>query len=317
MRAIGGELELRENNHQSYFTDSGRSSLKLFIRSKKNSKKKYLIPDFLCEVIETVLKEASAEYAFYHILDDLTIDSESVKNKEYDVLYVINYFGDYMDLSNLEWEEKILIEDNVFMYNFENRTHAKYWYAFNSFRKITVLAEGSLVKTTLEIDDNLIEQGVAPFSDIKYEAKSIKYNYIHYGQGKETNYLKKFKEAENMLDNQKKIYNMSSNSLAKMITFHVDEEQKILKKRYDIMLTLFKKYAVVSTPAYYSFLILKIKNRDEIRRRLMAKNIFLAAHWTQGPIDNILYQELVSIPLFTMYNDEEFQYLAQAIKDVL
>jgi len=120
-----------------------------------------------------------------------------------------------------------------------------------------------------------------------------------------------------MLDNQKNIYNMSSNSLAKMITFHVDEEQKILKKRYAIMLTLFKIYALVSTPAYYYFLILKIKNKDEIKRRLMTKNIFLAVHWAQGSIDNILYQELVSIPLFTMYNDEEFQYLAQTIKDVL
>jgi len=194
MRAIGGKLELRENNHQSYFKDSGRSSLKLFIRTKKDSKKKYLIPDFLCEVIETVFKEALVEYAFYHILYDITIDSESVKNKEYDVLYVINYFGGYMDLSNLGWEEKILIEDNVFMYNFENRTHAKYWYVFNSFRKITVLAEGSLVKTTFKIDENLIAQGVAPFSDIKYEVKSIKHNYIHYGQGKETNYLKNLKK---------------------------------------------------------------------------------------------------------------------------
>ena len=53
MRLIGGELEAKNIKDNVYFTDSGRSSLRLFIRSGYQSKK-FLIPNYFCEVIENI-----------------------------------------------------------------------------------------------------------------------------------------------------------------------------------------------------------------------------------------------------------------------
>ena len=91
-RLIGGEMEIKQNNEHYYFTDSGRSSLKLFIRSGNNNKT-YLIPNFLCSVIEKTLIDEKVSFSFYHINQDLSIDFSSIQSKEFDVLYVIHYFG--------------------------------------------------------------------------------------------------------------------------------------------------------------------------------------------------------------------------------
>jgi hypothetical protein len=44
MRPIGGEIEFKLPEDSIYYTDSGRSSLRVFIRNHKNLK--YLIPNF-------------------------------------------------------------------------------------------------------------------------------------------------------------------------------------------------------------------------------------------------------------------------------
>lgn len=317
MRPIGGELELEQSSYSSYFTDSGRSSLRLFLRSGENAHKKYLLPDFFCEVIEKVFIEESIDYTFYKILDDLTIDIESIQDKEYDVFYVINYFGMYVDVSNVELEEKILLEDNVFMYDFSNRTNAKKWYAFNSFRKITVLADGSLVKTNLDIDEPLILNGVSKFSTVKQHAKDIKYQYIHNNQYTEVEYLREFSEGEKLLDNEQNIHQMSSSSIEKIFSIKTNEEHKVSKQRFEFLLSLFSEKSIFIEPLYYSFFILKVENRDEFRKKMMNKNIFLAIHWPKSSQNNVLYKHIISIPLFSNYTDNEFNYLVKSIKDIL
>jgi len=315
MRPIGGELECKSSPYKAYFTDSGRSSLRLFLRSYNNRLKKYLIPNFFCEIIEDVFKEESIEYEFYNILENLTIDTESIVNKNYDVFYIINYFGKEIDISILKLDDKILLEDNVFSYDFYNHNNAKYWYAFNSFRKITDVADGSLVKTNLAIEESLIFSMESPFVKIKYKAKDIKYNYIYNNKFIESDYLDKFVEAEILLNRQKNIYKMSYNSQEKLMRYN--SFQTIAKERYELLLKLFSDNSIDIQPTYYSFFILYLKNRNEFRTKMMKKNIFLAIHWSKSSQKNILYNNVISIPLFAHYSNEEFNYLIKSIKELI
>jgi len=315
MRAIGGELELKEFKEKVYFTDSGRSSLRLFLRSANHSEKKYLLPDFFCEVVEKIFKEEGVSYSFYHINEDLTFNTEEINSLKYDVLYVINYFGKYSELLAVNLEQKILLEDNVFFHDFYNYSDADNWYAFNSYRKVEVTADGSLIKTNMSINSNLILNKDSAFVSKKYEAKAIKYSYLHEKIFSENDYLTKFVAGESILDQQHEIYRMSAQSLYLITT--QKRTQRVREERFNTLKDSFKEYAIMDESSSYSFFIMHLKNRDDFRKKLMKKNIFLSVHWPLSTQKNSLYSSIISIPLFENYNNKEFNKLIKIMKEVL
>ena len=316
MRPIGGEIESNSIEENIYFTDSGRSSLRLFFKSGF-SDKKVLLPNYFCEVIEDVLKSENINYEFYNITEDLRVDVNSIENKQFDILYLINYFGIIQNIESLNLSEKIIIEDNVFSFDFKNNGNYKQWYGFNSFRKISSLSDGSLIKTNLSIDATLIVNKEADFVKTKDEAKHLKYQFIFDKLGDEQTYLTKFKKAENLLDEQNSIYSISNKSLYKLTNINQQVEQEVLKKRYQILSKFFDSYSLKLEQKEYSFFILKLEKRDELRKLLINKNIFLPIHWPQSSQENNLYSKLISIPLFSNYSDKEFKYMIGSIKEFL
>lgn len=315
MRSIGGELEVQENTFDVFFTDSGRSSIRLFLRSGSNNKKRYLLPDFFCEVIEKTFIEEKINYSFYKVFEDLSIDVNYINSVDYDVLYVINYFGKSIDLSLIDLKEKFLLEDNVFNFDFTNHKNIEKWYTFNSYRKISTLADGSLVKTNLKIDSSLIQKEEAKFIQEKYKAKNIKYLYINSQIKQESEYLKAFKNGEESIDMQKDIFSMSQRSLYLLINQPID--YKIREERFYILYKLFSRFAILSQSDEYSFFVMLVENRDYFRKNLMKKNIFLPIHWPKSSCANNLYEKIISIPLFENYSDEEFDYMINTIKEAL
>jgi hypothetical protein len=128
MKPIGGEIEFKLPEDSIYYTYSARSSLRVFIRKHKNLK--YLIPNFLCKVILNIFKQENCNFEFYEIKEDLSINMDSVWHKDFDIIYIINYLGVYQDLDVDLLKSKILIEDNVFFYDFENRYNFPRWFGF-------------------------------------------------------------------------------------------------------------------------------------------------------------------------------------------
>lgn len=314
MNPIGGELPVMLLSENIFFTDSGRSSLRLFIRSG-NQNKKFLIPDFLCDVIENILIQEKVTFEFYHISEDLTIDHSSVTNKLFDVFYTINYYGQLTNFNHLPLDEKIVVEDNVFLYDFENRNRFKNWFGFNSFRKISSLADGSLIKTNLDINTAQIKQIEADFIEKKYQAKNLKYNYLVYSKGEEKDYLRLFEDGENLLDKQRDIFLMSTLSTFQMMHHDIGAEQTISKKYYDFLYQKFPSYCLNTTVEFYSYFVMRISNRDDLRKYLFSKNIFLPIHWPQSTGKNTLYEEVISIPLFPKYSMDDIKYIATTIKE--
>jgi len=314
LRPFGGELELENLDENIYFTDSGRSSIRLFLRSGENNKKHYLLPNFFCEVIEEIFIQENVKYTFYPINEHLEIDKEFISKQNYDVLYVINYFGKYTNLDNLNLEDKNIIEDNVFFDDFSNRYNFKNWYAFNSFRKISSIADGSLAKTNMLIENELI-QNINTFSDMKYRAKDIKYKYLYNNEFSEKEYLELFNQAENLLDYQKDICKISDKSIYVLANQKIDMKKR--KERFDLLLKEFNEFSILDNVDCYSFFPILIEKRDMVRTKLVEKNIFLPIHWPKSTQDNFLYQNILSIPLFENYDDKIFNKLIYALKAIL
>ncbi|MDH6525573.1 hypothetical protein [Polynucleobacter sphagniphilus] len=314
MLPFGGELSLERSQLSYFFTDSGRSSLRLFCRNF--SDKKFLIPDFLCKVIVDVLIENNIDFDFYHIGGNLDISITNIQSKTFDVLYVINYFGSRNEkLFKLKLDEKILLEDNVFFMDFNNTYKAKNWFSFNSFRKVTALSEGSLIKTNLIIQDYRSHRQ-APYVIKKTQAKHLKFIYQEYSQGSESDYLRLFDGAEEELEQQNVIYAMSDYSQGLLLSFMriYEEEKRIRQENYTILNDELSEYALNIEHAEYSFFVFKSRRRDELRKYLFSKKIYLPIHWPIFNLDNPLYTELLSVPLFSNYSSENLKLISSYVK---
>ena len=223
---------------------------------------------------------------------------------------MINFFGINSDLTPLSFDTKTLIEDNVFQYNFKNNHNAKKWFAFNSFRKISPLTDGSLIKTNLKIDSSLIINEPAPYYTLKKKACSIKFAFLMENKFSEKEYLSLFQDGEKEIDKQKEIYSISNDSLNSL--FKEDYNiQDVLKKRYNKLIKTFE--TINLHPAYYSFFPLSISNKNAFFQEMKKKNIFLPNFWPKSSQNNNLYTNLVVIPLFYNYSDSEFNYILKQI----
>lgn len=151
MKYIGGESEARDGGLYSYITDSGRSSLRLILRSGLMGKK-FLLPDYLCKTVLNVFDELKVDYGFFKIKRDMSIDWSTVNNKRFDILYIINYLGKRCDIEKFKAKRNaVVIEDSVFSPVLQKPQSISVWAGFNSFRKISPLADGSIVKSTFKL----------------------------------------------------------------------------------------------------------------------------------------------------------------------
>ena len=63
-----------------------------------------------------------------------------------------------------------------------------------------------------------------------------------------------------------------------------------------------------------SFFIIKVSNRNKLRKYLCDRQIYLPVHWVHNEVHNDLYQQLLSIPVFIQYTLSEIEYVGQSIR---
>jgi len=309
MKLIGGEIELKPELYSIYYTDSGRSSLRLILKNLKG--KTVALPDFLCSIIVDVFNDENIKYFFYKVCPDLRIDI-SLISSAFDVLYIIDYFGvkhDYLGGQEL-LKSKIIIEDNVFSPFIENTANFKNWISFNSYRKFSYCAEGSLIKSSFNMDSKDINPSFANYIYSKYKAKEKKSFYLEDNTDiTEMDYLNLFEEGDRLIDKQKEIYSVSPKGYY-FIQKYQNEINSDISIRDNNFLILKKWLSPITELPYSfkSFFVFYTKERDNLRRDLYNNNIFLPVHWPNIlNIDNDLYKNLLSIPIDSRYSEEEMQ----------
>lgn len=316
MRPVGGEIPFKQDeNLFTYITDSGRSSLRLIVQSGFRDTK-FLLPDFLCGVIPRVLDELGVHYAYYRVKPDLSIDAGSVEGKEFDVLYVINYFGLQQDYRHLLGRDTWVVEDSVFSPIVERPPELVNWVGFNSFRKISFLADGSLVKSTVRLSDGLVAKQGAAFSALKYQAKQMKFEYLQEQKHSEEKFLALFEEAEKTADRQTQIYSISDRSLFSLLEFYrkLDDEYRARRRNYRLAQRQLRKFGLRLRTDYPSFYILSVDRRDELRHYLYSQRVFLPVHWPSiDAVENDLYDRIISVPVDSRYGEQDMVRIAANI----
>lgn len=315
MKNIGGEMEFKNDGLFRCLTDSGRSSLRLILKSV-GAGKRILLPDFLCAVVLDVVRDLGMSYGFYKVRENLR---SKIECASYDIVYFIDYFGqrnNAIDRRGLG-QDKVIIEDAVFLPDFSRPTGVKNWIGFNSFRKISPLADGSLVKSTIPLKDLLSIKGDPAFSKMKYRAKQIKHEYFAHKQYSQRLYLSLFKKAEALLGSQKSIHTISNESLHNLFGFYagLEKERAVRLENYRTLVRQLGRWCLNLKPDFPSFFVLRVGRRDELRAYLSEKNVFLPVHWPPvAGTDNGLYWKIISIPVDSRYTNEDMNRVASYIR---
>ncbi|PIW60930.1 hypothetical protein [Shewanella sp. CG12_big_fil_rev_8_21_14_0_65_47_15] len=328
IKPIGGEAEYAQPNFEA-ITQTGRSSLRLIIESAKLQAKHVALPDYLCEVIIDIFKEYQSKIHFYPVNQDLSLDYSALP-KHFDVLYIINYFG--MDLGKkltlpLSAGHTLIIDDVFYpmprMIEIDTAC-----YAFNSLRKISKLADGSLIRANRPLLLELITGATnSPFSTLKYSAKALKHRFIYQHIEpqiplSEQRYLTKFEQAERLLDSQKNIVAVSMQSQIMAMEFYrqLQDETQTRRENYLCLKQLLANNLLQIDTDFYSFSVLKHARKSELKKYLASQSIYLPTHWPVSEsnylksINNISINWL-SIPLDARYTIQDMERLAKAIQD--
>lgn len=301
----------------SYLTDSGRSSLRLILQSI--GRRKYLLPNYLCQTVLDIFDSVQIEYSFYNIREDLSCDIRGLLPRDFGALYIIDYFGQRDDsYASVVDNDMIVLHDQVFQPFVERPPWCVNWVGFNSLRKISPVADGSIIKSTFKLRDDLIRKEEAPFSAMKYHAKNAKYRRLQTGVHDNQDYMALFEEAEGLLQNQKDAYRISMRSELKAFEFYGCLESEYSKRRqnYKLIEELLGGYGIKIDARYPSFYVLRIRERDALRRHLSDHSIYLPVHWKK-PVktDSAFYDKVISIPLDSRYSVGDMNSIAKMIQE--
>ncbi|QSX39725.1 aspartate aminotransferase family protein [Shewanella cyperi] len=323
LEQIGGEMAFSPQRFQA-LTLSGRFSLRLIIHSAALQGKKVLLPECLCQVIVSELTRYNISFGIYSLGD--TLEPIWPENfAQYEVIYLIQYFG--MDFRSSLPEtmprDLIVIIDDVFSPLPRLPVLINPCYSFNSLRKISPLADGSILVANRPLMLDILGQANdGGFSAQKYLNKGIKHEFLSEtvtgdnALAMERRFLEGFSKAEQLLDYIEGVPSISLESQYLALEFMANLEQERLHRKlnYLRLQQLLPELVLPMDVDFFSFALLRLPGqRDELRQMLATERIFLPVHWPEQPGFNSDCTLWLSVPLDSRYHGGHMSRIADKI----
>jgi hypothetical protein len=255
--------------------------------------------------METRFPDIEVEY--YPVCADLTCHYPEYVYED-EMLVFIHYFG-HENHCRLPDSEGTLLED--VSHSYMSRINPSGDYIFGSYRKIVKVADGGFIDTY--------------FNPI-YEASRKLDTWLRHEAGD----WRDVREAENMVDRDWQIADISGQSLAILLTANHDlircrrqANERFLAQNVTVGKPLLA-YGPDECPLLHNRLLETQEERDSLRRFLARKSIFTSIHWPTHrnvkcsgcDISDTLWLEshIISIPVSHDYGLNDMEYVAESIR---
>ena len=306
-REIGGYIELDTYRGKMLYDDAiklncGRKALEYIIRTKNI--KKLLIPRFMCDSNDKVLKEMDIECIFY------SIDSHFrpiIKDRGQDEwLYLVNYYG---QISN---EDIIALGKNIIVDNAQAyfQEPIKGYDTFYTCRKFFVVTDGAIVYT------DCVMEG------LKRDESYGRMNYLlgRYERCASEFYNEYVENNERFSGEELKLMSKLTENLLHAIDYNYVRERRTENFQY-----LFKRFKSVNrldlkVPIGAFMYPLYIDNGAEVRKRLQAKKIYIPTLWPnvldccdQDELEYDMAKNILPIPVDQRYDIDDMNYILNEI----
>ena len=340
MKEIGSEfwkIDLDNHNNNLDFLKigmdqkllmSGRTAIDFVLGDFNDVKKIVYMPDYCCESMVKPFIDNEYSIIYYHVdLESGTYDIDKEINCS--IFFAMNYFGyktSNMDefISSFSKRNVIVIEDITHRLMSTTNYCQKSDYLIGSLRKwFPIISGGVAIKVSSKfnnsIDNYIVDES---FVNTKLKAMEIKKKYMEGYIDSKDEFLQLYKDSNECFLNykNKKIDNISLNILKSI------DINKIRLRRISNCLLIEKKlnnnkkikllfrYTNGDCPLFVPVLI---ENRNEIRRRLIEKRIYLPVHWPNNDLDNKIYNMEISLINDQRYLEKDIeQYIYELVKIV-
>lgn len=293
---------------RTYFS-SGRAAFAYLLRHVVRPRRVYL-PSFTCwSLVSTMIQRfPDIELTFYPVDRDLCcLYPEVVADDE--MLVFIHFFG-HENRAELPPCEGTLLED--WSHSYMSQIAPRGDYVFGSYRKVLKVADGGFINT---------------FFNPVYEPSHKLDNWLRL----EAMDWRDVREAENMIDRQWTMSDISSQSLAVLLA--ADEAvirlQRQANERY-LTENLSVGRPLLSfwegeCPLIHNRIMASQEERDALRSFLAGKGVFTSIHWPTheavkssgvGADDALWIEEHnISIPVSNDYNLNDMEYICRAVEE--
>lgn len=320
-------------------TSSGRGAITLLLQKVTPTSKTVLMPAYICHSVITPFIKYGYTCYFYEVAKDLTPKLESIESLENIGLFLhMGYFG-YNTNSNLKSvlqelkkRSTIIVEDitHTLFSNFNRYIENDYY--IGSIRKWLGVPSGGLLastKTKLLEPNELHDE----FIHLRKHALLLKGDYINNGdESLKELYLKKFEEAESLLEFDSHSYCIDPLSLSLIHSLDVDQLINKTRNNFQDLFKGLNELSFLSIPVgevkdevctLFCPVIIK-KNRDLVRKKLINEKIYVAIHWPiPEPIIQLspsktidIYQTILSIPCDYRYEKEDMDRIISVMKSI-
>ena len=342
------QCDQQDQYKRKIYTNNGRTATVYALQNgiKPGKGDVILMPDYLCISVINSLEITEAEFRFYHVRADLTIDLEDLENKLDDkvkILYVIHYFGIPQPFKAVEAIRKFrdqygfrIIEDlTQTLYSRDTDRMGFGDYLVSSTRKWLPVTDGGLlaVRDGVPLDEIIMEEG---YDEAVYRQLliSIARDQMQMaGDEKETiqEYLQLEKAA-----NAARYFNFTPKKMTeatRRVLFQYNHSLSMKKRRENYM-TLYHELEEVpglgnpvgpmdadGNYVPFGFVVL-VENRDEFYWYLAEHGIIGEIQWVlpteyyePGKAAQYLSAHNLMLSCDQRYGEKEMKYVAGVIKE--
>lgn len=305
-----------------------------------NVRKVAVIPPFTCHtVIEPFLAKGYEVYTFHTGRDLMAKASDVMKEvREHDAGVVLfhRFFGvdSISDIESIMAELKdlgvVAIEDcTQNIYSAYQKSSADYF--VGSIRKWCGVPDGGFAVCKEGQFESKPGEKDCMLESSKEEASILKYEFLFEGKGDKQVFLDKYREAEDILDNQEKYYAISDLSAAIQTHLDVEELKEKRRRNFEIIANglagikgitvIFKSLANNEVPLYCPILC---DTRSEVQPLLVRNSIFAPVVWPKADccpmVDadaEYLYDHILCIPIDQRYDADDMMRVVDVLKNNL
>lgn len=296
---------LRSN--RTYFS-SGRAAFAFLIGELIRPRVVYL-PAFTCwSLVSTMQRRfADTELRFYAVRRDLACEIPSVLEESSAIVF-IHFFG-YENRAALPEGDGVVIEDVSHAHLSDIRHRGNF--VFGSLRKVSKVGDGGFIDG---------------FYNPVYEPSRKLDTWLRY----EATDWRDMREAENMLDREWSISDISSQSLAVILSMDRErvrrrrqENERFLAANLNVGRPL-RSFEAHECPLLHQRLFESQDERDSLRKHLAAEQIFASVHWPTHPlvkesdcdIEDTLWLEghSLAIPVGSEYGTSDMERIVESVR---
>ena len=320
---------------------TGRSAIKYAIQTIESKspeiKRVAVLPSFTCDTVFEPFLKLGYEVYYYPVERNLSTTSERILDtvKRFDASIVLfhRYFGfDSLDnqvdemCETLREQGRFTIEDCT-QCLYSNISRAKSDFTVGSIRKWTgtpdggfaVIREGKFIQKPLLQDEELEKE--------KIRASYAKYRYLFEHIGDKGDMLAMYRNAEDILDNQDRIYAISQ--MSSMVQANLDKEELIRKRRDNFAYLSYNLKDIVESvftlgqenvPLYFPILV---EDRASLQKHLVQNAIYAPVVWPKDEKQPMqcdgaenAYQHLLCIPVDQRYDLDDMERIVSVIKEI-